>query len=389
MTSEVNWGDGSGDKIYLTYAEASGDQTVSVSSDANAGSEARSKTVTFATGNITCVLTVSQDAGQGELPVGAIPCEMIFTDGYTTFIDSGIVPTRAMSFDCDATITKNNYTVCPIGYYINNKRFSTFYLSNKNETGVGYNNYHNYGYTFGSSRVYEMMNYKVTVSDTGSSILITDGDTTVLDTSISYDETSATFSDTYTLGLLGRKNSNNGLESGIWRGGMGRTKIYSDDHFGSLIADYIPCYYNGNYCFYDKVSETFLYGTTPENIRGFGVAWNTKGFLPNLRVYTTGGRLYDYRNCCLSPAFSVPSNCTQIRFRCHNTTNSDLTIGFWKPDGSYSSYYTYNAMDRVVSVSANARGGFVRLSAAWADIDNCYIYDVTNGQYIWKGINVI
>ena len=43
----IPWGDGSGDNIYLTYPSASGDQTVLVSSDANAGSTDRTKTITL------------------------------------------------------------------------------------------------------------------------------------------------------------------------------------------------------------------------------------------------------------------------------------------------------------------------------------------------------
>lgn len=60
----IPWGDGSGDNIYLTYPSASGDQTVTVTSDANTGS-ARSKVVTFTSGvgNITQQLTVNQAAG--------------------------------------------------------------------------------------------------------------------------------------------------------------------------------------------------------------------------------------------------------------------------------------------------------------------------------------
>ena len=63
-TTTIPWGDGSGDNIYLTYSSASGDQTVEVSSDANTGS-ARTQVVTFTAGigNITQMLTVSQEAG--------------------------------------------------------------------------------------------------------------------------------------------------------------------------------------------------------------------------------------------------------------------------------------------------------------------------------------
>lgn len=60
----IPWDDGSGDNIYLDSNASEGNQTVTVSSDANTG-QARSKTVTFTSGvgNITQQLTVSQEAG--------------------------------------------------------------------------------------------------------------------------------------------------------------------------------------------------------------------------------------------------------------------------------------------------------------------------------------
>lgn len=62
--TEIDWNDGSGGKIYLTYSSASGNQEVVVTSDANTGA-ARSKTVTFTSGvgSITQQLTVNQAAG--------------------------------------------------------------------------------------------------------------------------------------------------------------------------------------------------------------------------------------------------------------------------------------------------------------------------------------
>lgn len=47
MTTQVDWGDGSGDKITLTYAASEGNQTVLVSSDANAGYIERKKDIVF------------------------------------------------------------------------------------------------------------------------------------------------------------------------------------------------------------------------------------------------------------------------------------------------------------------------------------------------------
>lgn len=60
VTTEISWGDGTSDKIYLTRNASEGNQTVLVSSDANTGA-ARSKVVTFSASGVTPVtLTVSQ-----------------------------------------------------------------------------------------------------------------------------------------------------------------------------------------------------------------------------------------------------------------------------------------------------------------------------------------
>ena len=64
MTTQVNWGDGSGDKIYLTYSASEGNQTVAVTSDAHTGYIERDKDITFSATaggtTITCTLTVKQ-----------------------------------------------------------------------------------------------------------------------------------------------------------------------------------------------------------------------------------------------------------------------------------------------------------------------------------------
>ena len=65
MTTQVEWGDGSGDKIYLTYSASEGNQTVTITSDAHTGYVTRTKDITFtATAGettITRTLTVAQN----------------------------------------------------------------------------------------------------------------------------------------------------------------------------------------------------------------------------------------------------------------------------------------------------------------------------------------
>lgn len=64
MVTEVPWGDGSGEKIYLTYGASEGNQTITVTSDAHSGYVTRTKDINFTVSaggtTITRTLTVSQ-----------------------------------------------------------------------------------------------------------------------------------------------------------------------------------------------------------------------------------------------------------------------------------------------------------------------------------------
>lgn len=64
MTTQVEWGDGSGEKIYLSYAASEGNQTIQVTSDAHTGYVNRTKDINFSViagqTTITRTLTVVQ-----------------------------------------------------------------------------------------------------------------------------------------------------------------------------------------------------------------------------------------------------------------------------------------------------------------------------------------
>lgn len=68
MTTQVDWNDGSGDKIYLTYGASEGTQTISVTSDPNGGASSRTRSVVFSGGGISRTLQVFQDAGAALVP---------------------------------------------------------------------------------------------------------------------------------------------------------------------------------------------------------------------------------------------------------------------------------------------------------------------------------
>jgi hypothetical protein len=64
MTTQIGWNDGTGDNIYLSYSASEGNQTVTITSDANTGYVERTKNITFSATaggtTISSVLTVTQ-----------------------------------------------------------------------------------------------------------------------------------------------------------------------------------------------------------------------------------------------------------------------------------------------------------------------------------------
>lgn len=100
--TEIPWGDGSGDKIYLTYSASTGDQTILVSSDANSGSSARTKDITFLTtvGNISRTLTVSQESGMDLVSI-------TWNDVCVTWNDTAIAyPDTSLKYVTDGLVLR-------------------------------------------------------------------------------------------------------------------------------------------------------------------------------------------------------------------------------------------------------------------------------------------
>lgn len=112
VTTEIPWGDGTSDKIYLTRNASEGSQNVDVTSDANVGSLSRTKVVSFTTGNIVQQLTVTQEGVPEPYIEFADPlveqiCATNWGDG------TGITPTQAAA-------------VTDIGLVFNNKAITSF-----------------------------------------------------------------------------------------------------------------------------------------------------------------------------------------------------------------------------------------------------------------------
>lgn len=340
-------------------------------------------------------LLMSIFGGSGEsrdLPQGAVPCDMIYTTNGTAFIESGFKPGTVMSYDVEVQWVLYQ-TANLFGYFTNNHRYTPFRFDNGGKPEVGFD----YWYTASSSAIpcyYLRLRCKAVVTQTGTTLEYYNMDGTLYQSySVEYSETDYTPHDTFA--LLGRKIISNGVttvDANQFYSSMGRLKCYDDDHFGNLVADFNPCYYNNNFGFWEVVSQSFKASTTPEYILGIGDSWGTKGFVPHtynsgaLSAATTG--LTSGWSWMTTKVFDIPSGCTSIRFDANggSGSGSNANLYLFNSSGGLATWYSYNTADRVVSVPATATK--VRMSMGISQVQNCYIYDITHSKYIWKGQNV-
>ena len=255
VTTTIPWSDGSGDNIYLTYSSASGDQTVTVSSDANTGS-ARTQSITFsATGAESVVLTVNQAAGTPTYTV----VDYIQTDG-TAYIDTGIESTSPKS--CELKVLVPSVTNCA---FLGKGQINT---SSQN-TGMFvplavYNSAAIFGYRFRYSSGAPSVSDSITnqtpfiartrlKAGTQWIGVKQEGDTSW--TSLSKTQGNAPISPANI--YLFRTNY-----STSWQCPSGSRvyycKIYSDYDLTTLVFDGVPCYYNGEYGLWDNVTNSFF-----------------------------------------------------------------------------------------------------------------------------------
>lgn len=321
---------------------------------------------------------------QGEqiLPDGAIPCDYIYTDGYTDYMESGITPLGTMSFDVQLQWCMQSGNVAiftGIGY--SGTAFSP--IARDGTSGamkVIYGSEHNGNWPTDFKIL--RCRHKVSVTPSGAIVETYGTDGTLLDSQ------TLTYSDTPTLAgtlsLFGKKSGPAAITAGTYRGAAGRCKVYSDANFSTLIADFIPCYYQNAFGYWDNVAQAFhTAANTPAEMWGIGSYWGTQGFIPNSSV--DGNNIVIWRRDTTSRMFEIPAGCAQIKFNAGLTTDQGNRIDFWNGD-THVNHYAYNAVDREVAVVANST--HITMSMRTLLMDSCYIYDMTNQQYIWKGKNV-
>lgn len=89
----------------------------------------------------------------------------------------------------------------------------------------------------------------------------------------------------------------------------------------------------------------------------------------------------------ITPAVDIPSNCTSLTL-CYKLRAYGSFIGAKVSDGSSVNQYNYiTNQERTVTPSAGLYKT-ISMTINLDEIDDCYIKDNTNNQYLWKGKNV-
>lgn len=118
------WGDGSGDYFHLSHPSYSGNNTITITSDANTGWRERSKTVRIYSGSVEDTFTITQDAGRDPIPAedGMI---WVYYDVITTgsntqtlYNSSNANLTSYMVVDGSRVYRSNNYIFSTTGEHL-------------------------------------------------------------------------------------------------------------------------------------------------------------------------------------------------------------------------------------------------------------------------------
>ena len=256
-TTEISWGDGSGDKIYVTREASEGNQIVSVSSDVNTGA-ARSKVVSFTSGvgSIVRQLTITQAENLPYTPV-----EYIETDG-VAFITTNVAGNSPKSFTgkmlpiCPSTSSGSSYFLGCRKDSGNTRFWPLSIYGNKNAAFGYYSGY--YGTTVSIADSIDNQTpfefHAVLQKGTCRIGVKEDGDNSFTDYTRNINYTVTT---NYYITLFGANNAGT-----IARSLSGTRcywiKIYNSNNYTNLVFDGVPCYYQGEYGIWDKVSNAFF-----------------------------------------------------------------------------------------------------------------------------------
>ncbi len=93
-------------------------------------------------------------------------------------------------------------------------------------------------------------------------------------------------------------------------------------------------------------------------------------------------------NFIRSPFLTIPNGCTEIYI--YHPTN--ISVGnrmrYYNSNKEYMDFSPQYGINTSTAFNVPTNSAYLRVSFLIECIDNCYIKDDTNNQYIWKGKNV-
>ena len=102
-------------------------------------------------------------------------------------------------------------------------------------------------------------------------------------------------------------------------------------------------------------------------------------------VFNSTTTLEDNTGICSSPFFSIPSGCTTIEVKAAHGNTATRRFYQASSDGTYKNGTNVRGTATITLLSDSA---LLRMQCATAEVDYCYILDLTHNAYIWKGQNV-
>ena len=186
------------------------------------------------------------------------PVNYIATDG-TAYINTGIIGVGSHSAEIKcAGARPSDYILASSDGGENNKTYVMLYISATNKTaGLAYYYFYSNGFPSVETSITNGTPFiaRISIKNGAQSMSVKQEGESNYNT-VSKTQ-SATIRSTRTMFLFG---SNTG--SGAAVAGSGTKvyycKIYSDNTYGGLVFDGVPCYYNGEYGLWDKVSGVFF-----------------------------------------------------------------------------------------------------------------------------------
>jgi hypothetical protein len=96
---------------------------------------------------------------------------------------------------------------------------------------------------------------------------------------------------------------------------------------------------------------------------------------------------YTFPSCAL-PMVEIPSNCTSITVYHKVPNGCNFAVFYNTSQSPTANYSSQGGNTRNFAITAGTYG-YMRCAINLDYIDDCYIHDDTNNQYLWKGKNVV